>query len=91
MTERNPGVHMVHYRNPIEPVMQRKEKENLQTHKAEVTSTPAERLAYAPTIRRRCLRGLLMESSDSDPEKPRRHGCKVGCTQNRKDGIINLL
>ncbi|VFR03634.1 unnamed protein product [Cuscuta campestris] len=37
-------------------------------------------------IRRRCLRGLLMEPSDSDsdnnnPEKPRRrrHGCRVPC------------
>ncbi|EPS61291.1 hypothetical protein M569_13510, partial [Genlisea aurea] len=30
-----------------------------------------------PAIRRRCLRSLFMESDDdSDPEKPRRHGCR---------------
>ncbi|OIV96334.1 hypothetical protein TanjilG_09761 [Lupinus angustifolius] len=35
-----------------------------------------------PVVRRRCLRGLLLESSDSEPDntnKPSRHGCKVPC------------
>ncbi|KAJ0255850.1 Oxidoreductase [Hirschfeldia incana] len=39
-------------------------------------------LKYEPRVRRRCLRGLLAESSQSDPEnpsKPRRHGCRFTC------------
>lgn len=91
VTERNPGVHMAHSRIPEKPIKPGKERKMIDTHKAEVTSTPAEKLAYAPTIRRRCLQGLFLESSDSDPEKPRRHGCRVGCTQKSKDGTINVL
>ncbi|KNA06300.1 hypothetical protein SOVF_182360 [Spinacia oleracea] len=89
--ERNPGVHVVLSRNPAESIKPGKERRMLDTHKAEVTSIPSEKLAYAPSIRRRCLRGLFLESSDSDPEKPRRHGCRVGCTQKSKDGTIDVL
>ncbi|MED6118410.1 hypothetical protein PIB30_002116 [Stylosanthes scabra] len=38
-----------------------------------------------PVVRRRCLRGMFMEPSDSDPDnpdKPRRHGCKFRCGDN---------
>ncbi|CAO2834284.1 unnamed protein product [Amaranthus hypochondriacus] len=90
VAERNPGVHVVTSRNPVKPIKPGKVKEMFNTHKVEVSSTPAEKLAYAPTIRRRCLRGLFMETSDSDPEKPRRHGCRAKCTQS-KDENINVL
>ncbi|XP_021745355.1 uncharacterized protein LOC110711283 [Chenopodium quinoa] len=95
VTERNPGVHVVFTRNQIEPQLIHtklgKDKGKLDSHKAEFISTPAENLAYAPTIRRRCLQSLLMESSSSDPEKPRCHGCRVGRNQKSKDGTINVL
>lgn len=38
----------------------------------------------ARTIKRRCLRGLFLESSDSDQDKPCRHGCRVGCNDKKK-------
>ncbi|CAH8383188.1 unnamed protein product [Eruca vesicaria subsp. sativa] len=41
-----------------------------------------EKMKYEPRVRRRCLRGLLAESSESDPgnpSKPRRHGCRFTC------------
>ncbi|XP_021718687.1 proteoglycan 4-like [Chenopodium quinoa] len=95
VTERNPGVHVLFTRNQIEPQLIHtklgKEKGKLDTHKVEFISTPAENLAYAPTIRRRCLQSLLLESSSSDPEKPRRHGCRVGRNQKSNDGTINVL
>ncbi|XP_009607887.1 uncharacterized protein LOC107797249 [Nicotiana tabacum] len=71
ITERDPGVHMS---IPSEPV----HSSLFDAHKAEVNVTPAR------TIRRRCLRGLFLESSDSDPDKPRRHGCRVGCNEKKK-------
>ncbi|GKF56270.1 hypothetical protein Tco_0166610, partial [Tanacetum coccineum] len=45
------------------------------------------------TVRRRCLRGLFMESSNSDnndPEKPRRHGCRYTSSEksNQDDKTI---
>lgn len=75
ITERNPGVHMSIPRVPSEPVHS---TGPLGAHKAEFSVTPAR------TIKRRCLRGLFLESSDSDPDKPRRHGCRVGCNDKKK-------
>ncbi|XP_075093039.1 uncharacterized protein LOC107818539 isoform X1 [Nicotiana tabacum] len=74
ITERDPGVHMSIPRMPSEPV----HSSLFEAHKAEFSVTPAR------TIRRRCLRGLFLESSDSDPDKPRRHGCRVGCNEKKK-------
>ncbi|XP_041008976.1 proteoglycan 4 isoform X1 [Juglans microcarpa x Juglans regia] len=73
VTENNPGVRLVVSNKQEEP------------HKAEFNVTPADKLTYQPTVRRRCLRGLFMEPSDSDPdnpEKPRRHGCRFSCGEN---------
>lgn len=75
ITERNPGVHMSIPRVPSEPVHSTR---LFEAHKAEFSVTPAR------TIKRRCLRGLFLESSDSDPDKPRRHGCRVGCNDKKK-------
>ncbi|CAJ1973298.1 unnamed protein product [Sphenostylis stenocarpa] len=62
----------------------------LEKPKAEVSINRVERVPYGPVVRRRCLRGLLLEPSDSEPDnpdKPRRHGCKFRCgdTSNDKD------
>lgn len=59
-------------------------KRGLENNRAEVNNvSQVEKLTYPrPIVRRRCLRGLLLEPSDSDPDnpnKPRRHGCKVTC------------
>ncbi|MCD7455842.1 hypothetical protein HAX54_029766 [Datura stramonium] len=81
ITERNPGVHMSLPRVPSEPVHSGEKTGIFEAHKAEFSVTPTR------TIRRRCLRGLFLESSDSDPdkpEKPRRHGCRVGCNDKKK-------
>ncbi|KAK7351705.1 hypothetical protein VNO77_11342 [Canavalia gladiata] len=56
--------------------------------KAQVSINRVESLPYRPVVRRRCLRGLFLEPSDSDPDdpnKPRSHGCKVSCSQITKD------
>lgn len=60
----------------------------LEKPKAEVSINRVERVAYRPVVRRRCLRGLFLEPSDSEPdnpEKPRRHGCKFRCGDNSND------
>ncbi|XP_043710095.1 proteoglycan 4-like [Telopea speciosissima] len=68
-SERNPGVHLIFSHNTKD--------------KSESTEiTPAQKLTHEPIVRRRCLRALFLESSDTDPnnlEKPRRHGCRYSC------------
>ncbi|KAK9270115.1 hypothetical protein L1049_025689 [Liquidambar formosana] len=94
VTERNPGVQLALSGNPTEPINSNGETESLETRKAEFNITPAEKLTYEPTVRRRCLRGLFLESSDSDPdnpEKPRRHGCRYSCGEKREDKEIGVL
>lgn len=84
ITERNPGVHLVHSRFPIKYKKSMEETEFLGKEKTEFSVVHAQRPIYQPMVKRRCLRGLLLESSDSDPEnttKPRRHGCRVGCKE----------
>lgn len=94
VSERNPGVNLVLSRNPEEPInSDDKPGGTLETRRAEFNVTPSERLTYEPVVRRRCLRGLLMESSDSDPdnpEKPRRHGCRVSCAAKDSDKEIGI-
>ncbi|KAJ8772547.1 hypothetical protein K2173_027724 [Erythroxylum novogranatense] len=88
IVERNPGVHVVLSHKPAQPTNDITEPEPLDTRKAEFNVTHAEKLTYKPRVRRRCLRGLFLESSDSDPdnpEKPRRHGCRYNCGEKRTD------
>lgn len=92
--ERNPGVHLTLTQNPAEHIRTTTNENQLVAHKAEANITPSQKLTYETTIRRRCLRGLLMESSDSDPdnpEKPRRHGCRCSYGDMNKDKEIELL
>ncbi|KAL5845117.1 hypothetical protein ACOSQ4_011075 [Xanthoceras sorbifolium] len=92
--ERNPGVQLDLAYNLAESTKSNVKPEPLETHKAEFSVTPAEKLTYEPTIRRRCLRGLFMEPSDTDPdnpEKPRRHGCHYNCGEKSKDKDIEVL
>lgn len=76
VTEGNSGVEAVFPQNPAESIKSNGKSEPLETHNAQFT------------IRRRCLRGLFLEPSDSDPdnpEKPRRHGCRYSCRGKRTD------
>ncbi|XP_020889648.1 nucleolar and coiled-body phosphoprotein 1 [Arabidopsis lyrata subsp. lyrata] len=78
ISENDPGVHMslkleISKKEVINPAENVEEEKKPET----VTATKNE-----PRVRRRCLRGLLAESSGSDPDnplKPRRHGCRFTC------------
>ena len=93
-TARNPGVHCALSLDQGDSIKSKGKPALLETHKAEFSVTPAEKHTYEPTVKRRCLRGLFMESSDSDPdnpEKPRRHGCRYSCgDQKNKDKDIGV-
>ncbi|KAJ9186565.1 hypothetical protein P3X46_002122 [Hevea brasiliensis] len=94
VNERNPGIQLVLSHNLAESINPSAKPEPMETHKAEFNVTPAQKLTYEPTIRRRCLRGLFLEPSDSDPdnpEKPRRHGCRYSCAEKGKDKDIGVL
>ncbi|XP_050160164.1 uncharacterized protein LOC126633559 [Malus sylvestris] len=94
VAERNPGVQTVFSHNPAESIKPNGKSDPLKTHKAQITKTPSEKLTHESTVRRRCLRGLFMEPSDSDPdnpEKPRRHGCRYSCGMNREDTNTGIL
>ncbi|CAN8239980.1 unnamed protein product [Cochlearia groenlandica] len=82
--ENNPGIHM------IIKLEERKKKKDDETRvrvyprENEAEKKP-EKLKYETRVRRRCLRGLLAETSESDPENPlkrRRHGCRFTCKDN---------
>ncbi|KAK1326260.1 hypothetical protein QJS10_CPA01g01183 [Acorus calamus] len=76
---KNSGVHLVLSRNYAEPVKQKGREESMSSMEGRHNSNPCRKLASEPIVRRRCLRGLFNEPSDSDPEnpqKPRRHGCR---------------
>jgi hypothetical protein len=94
VAERNPGVSLVVSDNQEEPIKSNGQPKLLETRRAEFNVTPAEKVTYDPTVRRRCLRGLFMEPSDSDPdnpEKPRRHGCRYNdCAEKDKDKEIGI-
>uniref|UniRef100_A0A5B6YYC5 Uncharacterized protein n=1 Tax=Davidia involucrata TaxID=16924 RepID=A0A5B6YYC5_DAVIN len=90
VTERNPGVHLVFSRNRTEESTKSSDNrtESLETRKAEFNITPAQKLTYEPVVKRRCLRGLFMESSDSDPDNPEKPwclGCYYSCGYKSKD------
>lgn len=91
VNENDPGVHMSlifekskkEIINPPENVVKKK-PENV---------TTTEKLKSEPRVRRRCLRGLLAESSESEPEnpsKPRRHGCRFTCKESKDKDIENI-
>ncbi|KAL2346319.1 hypothetical protein Fmac_000319 [Flemingia macrophylla] len=73
---RDPGVRVI-----LPPQPQPEVKQPM----AEVSINRAERVPSRPVVRRRCLRGLMLEPSDSEPDKPRRHGCKFRCGDNNTD------
>ncbi|KAL3640885.1 hypothetical protein CASFOL_015853 [Castilleja foliolosa] len=96
IAERDPGVHMVVTHVPREPISPAERKLSpFETRKAEFNMSRSEKLTYEePTVRRRCLKGLFLETSDSDPEnseKPRRHGCRVGCKVKEKENSIEKI
>ncbi|KAK5823837.1 flocculation protein FLO11 [Gossypium arboreum] len=79
---RNPGVYLELIHNLAESTKSKAKEEHTEPGKTRFNITPAEKRTYEPTVRRRCLRGLFAESSDSDPgnpEKPQRHGCRFNC------------
>lgn len=80
----NPGVHLV-VSNGARPEC----AEATDAHKprsSRVSSPPQTVVTReAPPARRRCLRSLFLESSDDDPENPRRrHGCRYTCNEGKK-------
>ncbi|KAL0915577.1 hypothetical protein M5K25_016005 [Dendrobium thyrsiflorum] len=86
-SEKNPGVHMTISTKPITPVSFTGKNES---QKATSNITSPQKLTYEPNIRRRCLRGLFLESSEDDvknPQKPRRHGCRFSCDDKTKGKI----
>ncbi|KAL0351858.1 UNVERIFIED_CONTAM: hypothetical protein Scaly_1574500 [Sesamum calycinum] len=90
ITERNPGVHISVAHAPKESIQSTDTGGPPETRRAEFNMNRMERQTYEPSIRRRCLRGLFLEPNDSDPEnpeKPRRHGCRVGCQQRDKKDV----
>ncbi|CAA2994377.1 Hypothetical predicted protein [Olea europaea subsp. europaea] len=94
IAERNPGVHMIVTHAQKEPTKSTDEKRLLEVQKAEINTIPSQKLTYEPNVRRRCLEGLLLESSDSDPEnpeKPKRHGCRVGRGERSKYNTRDVL
>ncbi|KAF9609598.1 hypothetical protein IFM89_017693 [Coptis chinensis] len=87
LNEGRPGVHMAYYQNPKESIHSERKTESVEAQKADFNITKSEKLTYEPTVKRRCLRGLFLETSDSDPanpDKPRRHGCRYQCKGKQK-------
>ncbi|KAG2244028.1 hypothetical protein Bca4012_057914 [Brassica carinata] len=76
--QNDPGIHM-----NLKFEKAKKKDETISPPESVVEKKPAtEKMKYEPRVRRRCLRGLLAESSQSEPEnpsKPRRHGCRFTC------------
>ncbi|CAL0322392.1 unnamed protein product [Lupinus luteus] len=64
VTERDPGVQVTLPQKPEEPIKS-DDKLPRQTHKTKFNISRAEKLTYQPMVRRRCLRGLFVEPSDS--------------------------
>lgn len=81
INERDPGVRFVLPQKEIKEAVKCNDDERVK----ETTKTVSQndnKVSQQPRIRRRCLRGLLAEPSDSDPDnpnKPIRHGCKYKC------------
>ncbi|CAN0872527.1 hypothetical protein LINGRAHAP2_LOCUS10142 [Linum grandiflorum] len=92
VNERNPGVHLFLPHIITQPDSNESAaNEEHKTQRSEVSVTPAQKLTYEPRLRRRCLRGLLLETSDSDPDnpdKPRRHGCRYYACKDKDIGLL---
>ncbi|KAG1346843.1 muscle M-line assembly protein unc-89-like [Cocos nucifera] len=92
---RDPGIHMKLSSKKLEAANLRGQIEPLEPQKTAPSITPDQKPSHKPRIRRRCLRPLFMESSESDPEnpqKPQRHGCCFNRKEKKKgkgdlDGI----
>ncbi|ESQ27613.1 hypothetical protein EUTSA_v10018443mg [Eutrema salsugineum] len=88
--ENDPGIHMS---LKFEESKKKKKDETIsppenKSEAVSVTAKETEKLKHEPRVRRRCLRGLLAETSESEPEnplKPRRHGCRFTCKDKDKD------
>ncbi|OIT04020.1 PREDICTED: uncharacterized protein LOC109225046 [Nicotiana attenuata] len=85
---KNSGIHMLFPRMPSEPIRSSERTGPFEAHKAKFNVTPAQKLTYEPKIRRRCLKGLFLEPSDSDPDNP---GCHVGCMEKSNDDEIEIF
>ncbi|KAK8937949.1 hypothetical protein KSP40_PGU001755 [Platanthera guangdongensis] len=86
-SERNPGVHMTISAKPTATWSNRAKEESIKTQKASSMMATPQKLIYEPRIRRRCLRGLLVEPSEDDmenSEKQRLHGCRFTCDDKKK-------
>ncbi|EOA35043.1 hypothetical protein CARUB_v10020148mg [Capsella rubella] len=81
VSENDPGVHMsLTFEKSMKEIINPPEK-NV-TEKRPETEKVTEKVRNEPRVRRRCLRGLLAESSESEPGNPlksRRHGCRFTC------------
>ncbi|KAI9118556.1 hypothetical protein K1719_010888 [Acacia pycnantha] len=74
INDRDPGVHVTLPQKHVELV----KRDGPEIRKPDVNVGGSDGVR----IRRRCLRGLFAEPSDSDPDnpnKPQRHGCKYKC------------
>ncbi|CAN4093874.1 unnamed protein product [Withania somnifera] len=90
---KNPGIHMSFPRRNSETRRSIEGTGLSEAHKAKFNVNRAQKNPYEPKIRRRCLEGLFFEPSDSDsdnPEKPRRHGCRVG-RMKKRDNDVDIL
>jgi hypothetical protein len=91
ITEKSPGVHFGSCDRANVKKPKRKYIKSTDLNKVKVNSSPSQKYR----IRRRCLRGLFMESSDSDPndpQMPRRHGCRYICgDKNNKDDKMDVV
>ncbi|OIW03496.1 hypothetical protein TanjilG_31009 [Lupinus angustifolius] len=64
VSERDPAVQVTLPQKPEEPIKS-DDKLPMQIHKTKFNISRAEKWTYQPVVRRRCLRGLLVEPSDS--------------------------
>ncbi|XP_010927384.1 uncharacterized protein [Elaeis guineensis] len=85
---RDPGIHLNLSSKKMEAANLRGQTEPLRPQKTAPSIAQDQKPSHEPKIRRRCLRALFMESSESDPEedpqKPRRHGCRFNCKEKKK-------
>ncbi|KAL6011342.1 hypothetical protein ACLOJK_001788 [Asimina triloba] len=86
-SERSPGV-CLNLSNQAPANMKEKNgSETFSAQRADYNMTPVQQVTSQHVVKRRCLRGLFMESDESDednPQKPRRHGCRYSCAQEKK-------
>ncbi|MQL97139.1 hypothetical protein Taro_029824 [Colocasia esculenta] len=82
-SEENPGVHLVLSTKPLELAPQKETAKPAQLQRPRTRPPLLQKMAQEPTVRRRCLRAMFLESSDDDPQKPRRHGCRFSCEETK--------